>query len=434
MSDAVIRVQGVSKWFDRYATPQEGFRRLFRGDRGALDRFHALRDVRFEVSRGAALGLLGRNGAGKSTLMQIIAGTMQPSEGRVLKEGRISPLLELGTGFNPEYTGSENVRLNAAVLGLSAAEIRRKERDIADFADIGEFIDRPVKTYSSGMFARLAFAVAINVDPQILLVDEILAVGDMGFQQKCLNKLREMREQGLTLIFVSHSPDSVKSVCDTAVFLDHGQVIYAGAADVAVDRYLAFVREAMNVEQIKADEAHPWKRPVPRVEKLDATFRYGSGHVQIVKAEVVDEKGQPKRAFLQGETVTVEATIESSIEVDGLCVNLLVRDGTGLDLFGASTFDEGVSLLPMRPGDRHKIRFAFPVMTRVGAYGVTLSVTRVTRRDYTDVFLFDQTEGVCSYAVAVTPGKPVHYKFACPTVVTLCGERPSVPAALAEDR
>ena len=417
MTEIAIRVQGVSKWFDRYASPQERFKRLFdRGD-ASSDRFHALRDVRFEVPKGAALGLLGRNGAGKSTLMQIIAGTMQPSEGRVITQGRISPLLELGTGFNPEYTGTENVRLNAAVLGLSPSEIRRKEQEIADFADIGAFIDRPVKTYSSGMFARLAFAVAINVDPQILLVDEILAVGDMGFQQKCLNKLREIREQGLTLIFVSHSPDSVKSVCDKAVFLDHGQMIYAGDADVAVDRYLSFMREAMNAEQIKSDEAHPWKRPVPRVEQMDATMRYGSGHVQIIKSEVLDEAGQPKRAFLQGDTVTIEATIESTIEADHLCVNLLVRDGTGLDLFGTSTFDEGVKLSSMKPGDRQVARFSFPVMTRVGAYGVTLSVTRCQERDYSDVFLFDQAEGVSSYTVAPTRGRPVHYKFHCPMTV-----------------
>jgi lipopolysaccharide transport system ATP-binding protein len=176
---------------------------------------------------------------------------MRPSEGDIQVSGRVSPLLELGTGFNPEYTGIENARLNATVLGLSPDDIKRKEQQIADFADIGEYIDRPVRTYSSGMFARLAFSVAISVDPQILLVDEILAVGDMGFQQKCLNRLREMREEGLTLVFVSHSPDAVKSVCDQAIFLDHGLAMYVGEADRAVDQYLAFIREQTNLDQLK---------------------------------------------------------------------------------------------------------------------------------------------------------------------------------------
>jgi lipopolysaccharide transport system ATP-binding protein len=343
--------------------------------------------------------------------MQIIAGTMQPSEGRLETHGRISPLLELGAGFNPEFTGSENVRLNAAVLGFSPAEIKRKEQEIADFADISEFIDRPVRTYSSGMFARLAFAVAIHVDPEILLVDEILAVGDMGFQQKCLNKLREMREQGLTLVFVSHSPDSVKSVCDKAVFLDQGHIIYAGNADTAVDRYLAFIREASNEEQLKHEETHPWRHPVPRQKKLDAQLRYGSGHVQIVGADVLNVRGEPQRNFEFGETVVVQADIQSTIEVSDLCVNFLVRDGTGLDLFGTSTFDDRRNLTPMKPGDYQRISFSFPALTRVGNYGVAISVTRVSRRDYSDVFLFDQAEGICVYAVSPAPNRPVHYKF-----------------------
>lgn len=412
-----IEIRGVSKWFDSHDTPKQRFLNFFRVHPAEANRFYALRDISLKIEKGSAFGLLGRNGAGKSTLMQIVAGVMRPSAGEVHASGRISPLLELGTGFNPEYTGIENARLNAAVLGLSPSQIRLKEQEIADFADIGEFIDRPVKTYSSGMFARLAFAVAISVDPEILLVDEILAVGDMGFQQKCLNRLRQMREEGLTMIYVSHSPDSVKSICDRAIFLDHGQAIYIGDADVTVDRYLSYIREQSNEDQLRQEEEHPWKRPVPRRETLEARLRYGSGHVQIARAEVLDLNGLPRRAFIYGDTVTVEAELISTVDIEDLCVNLLIRDSTGLDLFGTGSFDEGVKLQPMGPDERQVVRFRFPVVSRIGIYGVAISVTRVSRRDYSDVFLFDQADGVCSYSVEPHPERPVHYKFHVDTII-----------------
>lgn len=406
-----IHIDGISKWFERYHSPNQRFLNFFRRATAPAERFYALRDVRLRLAKGQALGLLGRNGAGKSTLMQIIAGTMQPSSGRIEVNGRISPLLELGTGFNPEYTGIENVRLNAAVLGLKPSEIRQKEQEIADFADIGDFIDKPVKTYSSGMFARLAFAVAISVDPEILLVDEILAVGDMGFQQKCLARLREMRDDGLTLVFVSHSPDSVKSICDMAVFLDHGQVLHVGAADQTVDRYLAFIRERANEDQIRHEAEHPWRRPVPRKVDIQSDLRYGSGHVQITEAEILDSKGRVKRTFLYGEIITVKIEIESNIEVKDLCVNILIRDSNGLDLFGTGTFDEDTIVRDMRPGQKQEVYFSFPVITRPGSYGISASVTRVKHEDYSDAFLFDQADGICSYSVAPHPERPIHYKF-----------------------
>lgn len=415
---SAIHIHNVSKWFDRFDSPNQRLLNFFRRRVAPAHRFHALRDINIDIPKGSAFGLLGRNGAGKSTLMQMVAGVMQPSIGHIHVDGRISPLLELGTGFNPEYTGIENVRLNAAVLGLSASEIRQKEQLIADFADIGEFIDRPVKTYSSGMFARLAFAVAISVDPEILLVDEILAVGDMGFQQKCLSKLREMREEGLTLIFVSHSPDAVKSVCNKAVFLDHGSMMYVGEADQAVDRYLAFVREQSNQDQLKLERDHPWKRPVARRTAVENELRYGSGHVQIVRSDILGADGSSTRTFIYGERVKVEIEIESAIDVQNLCVNLLVRDANGLDLFGTSTFDERISMNDMCAGDRQVVRFEFPVVTRLGTYGLTASVTRLTYPDYSDVFLFDQAEGICSYSVAPTPDRPVHYKFHIDTEIS----------------
>ena len=417
-----IHIDGISKWFERHDSPKQRFLNFFRPNPVEAERLYALHDIRFDIPKGTAFGLLGRNGAGKSTLMQIIAGIMRPSEGTVWAGGRISPLLELGTGFNPEFTGIENVRLNATVLGLSPAEIRHKEQAIADFADIGEFINRPVKTYSSGMFARLAFAVAINVDPEILLVDEILAVGDMGFQQKCLNRLREMREEGLTLVFVSHSPDSVKSVCDQALFLDHGQMMYLGDADRAVDRYLAFIREQSNEDQLKHEEAHPWKRPVPRHETLNAELRYGSGHVQIVRVDVLGTDDISRRAFKFGEKITTEIEIESCTSAENLSVNLHFRDDKGLDIFGTTTFDERFEVPRLEKGEKCVLRFEFIANIRIGSYGAVVSVTRVKSRDYSDAFLFDQAEGIVGFEILPDINRPVHYKFHLPMTVSLSKE------------
>ncbi|MCQ9147818.1 ABC transporter ATP-binding protein [Ochrobactrum sp. BTU2] len=417
MMDA-IKIQALSKWFDRYDNPRERFFKLFSGNTHLERRHHALQDVTLSIPKGSSFGLVGRNGAGKSTLMQLIAGVMRPSEGIVSVHGRVSPLLELGTGFNPEYTGIENVRLNAAVLGLTPSQVRLKEENIIDFADIGDFINRPVKTYSSGMFARLAFSVAINVDPEILLVDEILSVGDMGFQQKCLNRLREMRQDGLTLVFVSHSADSVKSVCDKAIFLDRGQVMYIGDADQTVDRYLAFIREQSNEDQLRSEKEHPWKRPVKRILQLEGERRFGSGHVQITRTDILNECGQSTRAFTYGDLITIEVEFQSTIAVSDLCVNLLVRDATGLDLFGTSTFDEDILLKPMDVGEKQTVQFTFPAITRVGSYGVALSITRVSQKDYSDSFLFDQVDGICSYSIAQNIKRPVHYKFHVATSIT----------------
>lgn len=406
-----LQVKHLSKSYRIYDSPGQRFASLFFKKQAEGRHFDALRDVSFDVEKGTSLGLLGRNGAGKSTLMQLIAGTLTPSTGTVHTNGRISPLLELGSGFNPEYTGLENIRLNAAILGFSRDEVAAREADIAEFADIGEFIERPIKTYSSGMFARLAFSVAIHVEPEILLVDEILSVGDMTFQQKCVNKLRKMREEGLTLVFVSHSPDAVKSVCDKAIFLDRGMMRYYGPADLAVDQYLAFMRDESNREALADQAEHPWKRPVPRDASLNASLRYGSGHVQIVSAQMLSEGREPIATFKFGEIAILEVQISAKVDVQDLNVNFLFRDGTGIDLFGTSTFDEKVRIAPMKAGAEQKIYFCFPIMVRPGSYGAAVSVTRVARSDYSDTFLFDQAEGIAAFSVIGDPTRPVHYKF-----------------------
>jgi lipopolysaccharide transport system ATP-binding protein len=216
--EIAISLNNVSKCFKRYARPVDRLKEMLLPNRSYAQEFWALRDISFDVMKGETIGIIGRNGAGKSTLLQMICGTLAPTSGKVQVNGRVAALLELGAGFNPEFTGRENVYMNGAIMGLSRVEVDERFDRVAAFADIKDFIDQPVKTYSSGMYVRLAFASAIHVDPDILIVDEALAVGDMFFQAKCMSRMRTMMESGVTVLFVSHDTSSVKALCQRGVF------------------------------------------------------------------------------------------------------------------------------------------------------------------------------------------------------------------------
>src|SRR5246127_5514639 len=237
---AAIRFEKVSKSYPIYDSPGDRLKELVTFNRREFHRnFWALHNVSFDVDRGETFCVIGENGSGKSTLLQLVAGILQPSSGTVEVNGRVSALLELGAGFNPEFTGRDNVYLNGAILGLSTREITERYKHIEEFAEIGDFINRPVKTYSSGMVVRLAFAVAINVDPEILLVDEALAVGDIYFRQRCMRKVHELRSRGITILFVSHAVSDVKAIGDRALWLDHGRMVELGEPERVISKYLA---------------------------------------------------------------------------------------------------------------------------------------------------------------------------------------------------
>lgn len=273
-ADVALAVRGVGKRYMLYDRPHDRLKEqiLWRFGRRYGREFWALRDVTLEVARGEAVGIVGRNGSGKSTLLHVIAGTLAPTTGSVEVAGRVAALLELGSGFNPEFTGRENVFLNGAILGMSRAEVARRFDDIAAFADIGEFLDQPVKVYSSGMLVRLAFAVQAHVDADVLIVDEALAVGDVYFQHRCMRRVRQLVDRGTTLLFVSHATDTVKRFCRRGVWLDAGVVRYVGEAGVAVERYLAHTRmrqaapgpealPAVPADEVEAIASAPPPRP-----------------------------------------------------------------------------------------------------------------------------------------------------------------------------
>ncbi len=282
-SDFAVQAVGLGKCYHIYDRPEDRLKQILRAGRRQYYReFWALRDVSFELTPGATLGIVGRNGSGKSTLLQCLAGTLTPSEGTVAVRGRVAPLLELGTGFNFDFTGRENVAINGALLGLSAAEVEARFDDIARFADLGAFIDQPVKVYSSGMVVRLAFAVATAVRPDVLILDEALAVGDARFQLACHQRITRMLDDGMTLLFVSHDGNAVKRLCERALVLEGGRTAFAGAPNDALNAYsrILFDREAPPLPASRSAAAGEPASPAAvhaGAETRPKEYRYGTG-------------------------------------------------------------------------------------------------------------------------------------------------------------
>lgn len=346
----MLIVQHVSKVFPLYSCPSDRIREIvpFFGKPRRRD-FWALRNVSFRVERGEVLSLIGPNGSGKSTLLQIVSGLLQPTSGRVLKVGRVAALLELGAGFNPEFTGRDNVYLNGEILGLSRNEVAAAFPRIEQFAAIGEFMDRPVKEYSTGMYVRLAFSTAIHVEPEILIVDEALAVGDAIFANRCIQKFEELKRRGVTVLFVSHDLGLVKRLSDRAIFMLNGQIAAQGEAKDVVNRYVGFVLDRENAES---------KTEVVPEGDLTPSFRHGDGASRIEIAEMVNSAGEAARSFTSGEFITVRVGARFARPVADPVVGILVRNRLGIDVFGTNTRVEQISLGDFKAGEVLEIEFA----------------------------------------------------------------------------
>ncbi len=363
-TEPVIRFEHVSKSYAIYDRPADRLKEL--ATLGRLKRhreFKALDDVSFAVQRGETFCIIGENGSGKSTMLQIIAGILQPSGGEASVQGRVAALLELGSGFNPEFTGRDNVYLNAAILGLSHAETEKRFEAIAGFAEIGDFLDQPVKTYSSGMAVRLAFAVAIHVDPEILLVDEALAVGDVYFRQRCLRKVHELRQRGVTILFVSHSMGDVKAIGDRVLWLDRGRIRERGATDLVVGKYLAemtakdssFVEHQAEAKKETARAELQAPELVTSIPNID--HRHGDGRAEIIGIAVLNEQGEVA-GMLEPNTkaiVRISARAREWIALPN--IGFMMRNHLGIDFAGSNTLREGHELEPMQPGDTVTVDF-----------------------------------------------------------------------------
>lgn len=393
MSDTIIRVENLGKKYiighkkpERYTALRDvianGTKSLGRKllkpfvkkiPNPSVEDFWALKDVCFEIKRGDRVGIIGRNGAGKSTLLKILSRITEPTTGRITIKGRVASLLEVGTGFHPELTGRENIYLNGAILGMSKAEIKRKFDEIVAFSEVEKFLDTPVKHYSSGMYVRLAFAVAAHLEPEILVVDEVLAVGDMVFQQKCLGKMEEVAKQGRTVLFVSHNMAAITNLCRSCIFLDKGQIIFTGSANEVVSKYFNSVTEHSGGEVLLSKTSSP---------------------AYFTKVAILDDKNQPTKTvdLTTGFKVYFEYEVGQSLA--GLEVSFILYDKQGAYIFYSSTFKSPNPINKDHQSGSYVAEVNVPSnFLAPGIYSITIGLAQP------NIFLFDKRDNVIGFSV-----------------------------------
>ena len=361
-----LRVEGVSKQYRIYNRPADRLKEsLTRGRRRYHREFWALSNISFEVEGGTTTGIIGPNGSGKSTLLQIITGTLDPTHGTVWHAGRIAALLELGAGFNPEFTGIENVFMNASLLGLSRSETEQLLPQIESFAEIGDFIYQPIKMYSSGMQLRLAFATAIATSPDILIIDEALAVGDAVFQHRCLRRIKEMQQSGTTILFVSHDPAAIRALCTRAILLNSGQMLADGAPTDVLNRYQKIIMARQQAFQAShgSDQSAVSERVAESVQ-IDAApltylFRHGDRSAEILEVELLDASGQRVELVETGEPVTVRVVYVAHADLEDVVCGFLIRNRHGIHIYGTNTELQQVASGRVSNGQVNEVRFSF---------------------------------------------------------------------------
>ncbi len=411
--DIAISLKNVSKCFQRYAHPVDRLKEILLPGKSRTSQFWALRDIDLEIEKGQTVGIVGRNGSGKSTLLQIIAGTLTPTAGEVVVRGRVSALLELGSGFNPEFTGTQNVFFNARLLGLTQQEIEDKFDDIAAFADIGDFIEQPVKTYSSGMFVRLAFAVAVNVEPEILIVDEALAVGDIVFQHRCMRRMRSMMDSGVTTLFVSHDSGAIKTLCNSAVMIDGGNIYASGTPNNVIIKYMKLVTESelglvtlennVNNDSTKivvgascslthkksqsnqqsqsnqkslSNQQSEKNNHFTKQSSLVQKTRRGNRKALIERVQLFHQSGdEADKSPIFGFNEQVKLIVEVSVyqQLQGCIIGFFACDKNGNELIGSNTIEENQPIGKLATGTNLQIEFIFKLPLRPSSYSLTVA-------------------------------------------------------------
>lgn len=412
MSGIAISVDHVSKMYKLYDKPMDRLKESLGLSKQKKYKEHfALDDVSFEVRQGETVGIIGTNGSGKSTILKIITGVLNPTAGNLQVNGRISALLELGAGFNGEYSGIENVYLNGTMIGFSREEIDAKMDDILSFADIGEFVHQPVKTYSSGMFVRLAFAVAINIEPEILIVDEALSVGDVFFQAKCYRKFEEFKEMGKTILFVSHDLSSIGKYCDRVVLLNQGHKLAEGGAKDMVNLYRkVLVNQLDDAETENAEENinTVQEENSPQKEKLNLNpevLEYGSKLAEIIDFGIYDHTGLITNAIDKGQQFSVKMKVKFHEDISEPIFAFTIKDLKGTEITGTNTMYENSPVTPKKSGDVQEITFTQMMSLEAGEYMLCLGCTGYRDGEFT---VFHRLYDVCNLTV-ITDKKAVGY-------------------------
>lgn len=403
-AEYAIEIKDVTKIYRLYDKPIDRLKESLNiGHKEYHKDFYALSNISFTVEKGQTIGIIGTNGSGKSTILKIITGVLTPTSGQVKVDGTISALLELGAGFNMDYTGIENIYMNGTMMGFSRKEMEAKLQDILEFADIGDFVYQPVKTYSSGMFVRLAFALAINVEPEILIVDEALSVGDVFFQSKCYRRMDEIRKNGTTIVMVTHDMGSIIKYCDKVILLNRGEFIAEGSAGKMVDMYkkiLAGQMEALREELAQMsdfsgdkvvlaetgggkageDPASADKTPGSSLMRNKLTVNanreeYGDGRAEIFDMGLIDERGNITNLLLKGELFTIKEKIRFNDSIQAPIFTYTIKDKKGNDLTGTNTLFEGTDIKPVKKGDVYEVAFTQKMTLQGGEYLLSMSCT-----------------------------------------------------------
>lgn len=401
MSETVINVKDVSKLYKLYDKPMDRLKESLGLTRKKLYKEHyALSNVSFHVKKGETVGIIGTNGSGKSTMLKIITGVLNPTGGEVEIRGRISALLELGAGFNMEYTGIENVYLNGTMNGFTREEIDERLNDILEFADIGDFVHQPVKTYSSGMFVRLAFAVAINIDPEILIVDEALSVGDVFFQAKCYHKFEEFKKLGKTILFVSHDLSSISKYCDRVVLLNKGRKLAEGSARDMVDMYKKVLVNQLDTGEDAPAEKQPDARQPDQVWKTkiqtnDKFIEYGDKRAEIIDYAIVDDRGNITNAVQKHCRFQIKMRVRFNEDIAEPIYAFTLKDVKGNDITGTNTMYEKV-YASSQAGDVKEVTFEQEMNLQGGDYLVSLGCTGFSKNEFV---VYHRLYDICNITV-----------------------------------
>lgn len=399
----VIQVSHLTKMYKLYDKPSDRLKEALGVSKKKRYREHyALHDINFDVKEGECVGIIGTNGSGKSTILKIITGVLNPTEGSVTVDGRISALLELGAGFNGEYSGLENVYLNGTMIGFSKEEIDARLEDILSFADIGDFIYQPVKTYSSGMFVRLAFAVAINIDPEVLIVDEALSVGDVFFQAKCFHKFEEFKKQGKTILIVSHDLSSIAKYCDRVILLNNGVMLDQGSPKAMVDMYKQLL---VHQDPVKQAEGEPAKRPDAGdnwrsgFQVNPNTLEYGDKQAEIVDFVVLDSKGYQSNTIDKGSVFQIKMRVHFNQDIQEPIMAYTFKNIQGTEITGTNTMYEKISIEEPYAGKECVVTFEQEMNLQGGEYLLSFGCTGYCNGDFT---VFHRLYDACNITVVST--------------------------------